>query len=171
MPDFDVDALYAALDEQRRSRGLTWAQLTREINGQFARVPVGLISASTITGMRTRRVIEGDGVLQMLRWLGRAPEAFVPGTEPWTAANAALPVVAQGQILRFDTPAIYAALDAQRTGRGMTWTQVARDIGGCSAASLTRLAGGGRTAFPDIVRIAGWLGRPVASFTRVARQP
>jgi len=171
MPDFDVDALYAALDEQRRSRGLTWAEVTREINGRVAGPPLRAISASTITGMRTRRAIEGDGVLQMLRWLGRAPEEFVPGRAPGTAADAALPVVEPGQILRFDTRALHAAIDAQRTARGMTWTQVARDIGGCSTASLTRLAAGGRTAFPDIVRIARWLGRPLASLTRVVGQP
>ena len=79
--EFDVDALYAALDAQRQARGLTWAGLAREINRQFERVPVRAISVSTITGMRKRRVIEGDGVLQMLRWLGRTPESFVPDTK------------------------------------------------------------------------------------------
>ena len=42
MTDFDVDALYAALDARRRARLLTWAQLTREVNGQFALVPIRL---------------------------------------------------------------------------------------------------------------------------------
>jgi hypothetical protein len=164
--DFDVDALYAALDAQRQARGLTWAGLAREINGQFKRAPVRLISVSTIAGMRKRRVIEGDGVLQMLRWLGRAPEEFVPGGARPTAA--ALPVVQQGQILRFDTAAIYAKLDARRRERGLTWAQVAREVGGLSGAGLTRLARGGRTAFPDIIRIARWLERPVATLTRIS---
>ena len=167
MTDFDVDALYGALDAQRQARGLTWAQLTREINGQFVLVPVRLISSSTITGMRKRRVLEGDGVLQMLRWLGRAPEEFVSGREPRAGEPALLPEVERGRILRFDTKAIYAVLDAQRAGRGLTWTQVAREVGGLSAASLTRLAKGGRTAFPDIVRIARWIGRPMGSLTRI----
>jgi hypothetical protein len=168
MRDFDVDALYAALDEQRRSRGLTWAQVTREINAQFERLPVRPISTSTITDMRRRRVIEGDGVLQVLRWLGRAPEEFVPHRIQRAMTNAALPVVERGKMLRFDAVAIYTALDAQRTGRGMTWTQVARDIGGLSAPSLTRLTRGGRSSFPDIVRIARWLGRPMGSLTRIS---
>jgi hypothetical protein len=163
--DFDVDAMYAALDAQRQACGLTWPQLTREINRQFERVPVRLISVSTITGMRERGTIEGDGVLQMLRWLGRAPEDFVPGhAEP----TAPLPPVEQGRILRFDTASIYAILDARRIERGLTWPQVAREIGGFSVGSLTRLAKGGRTGFPHIVRIARWLGRPVASLTRIA---
>jgi hypothetical protein len=167
MTDFDVEALFAALDAQRRARGLSWAQLTREINGQFASIPVRPISSSTITGMRNRRVLEGDSVLQMLRWLGRAPEAFVPGREPRAGESAFLPEVERGRILRFDTKAIYAALDARRAERLLTWTQVASEIGGLRAASLTRLANGGRTVFPDIVRIARWIGRPMGSLTRI----
>jgi hypothetical protein len=168
MTDFDVDALYRALDAQRQARGLTWAQLTREINGQFARLPLRSICTSTITGMRRRRVIEGDGVLQMLRWLGRAPEEFVPHRIQRAMTDAALPSVEPGLILRFDTVAIYTALDTQRSERGMTWTQIARDIGGLSARSLTRLAKGGRTAFPDIARIARWLDRPMGSLTHIS---
>ena len=164
--DFDIDALYAALDEQRRTLGLTWPQVAREISGQFERVPVRSIATSTITGMRKRRVIEGDGVLQMLRWLGRAPEDFVPGHRQ-SAPSAALPHVARGRILRFDVPAIYAAIDARRTQRAMTWAEVAREIGGVSVTGLTRMAKGGRTAFPLIIRIARWLGRPVASLTHI----
>jgi len=50
----------------------------------------------------------------------------------------------------------------------MTWAEVAREIGGVGAAGLTRMAGGGRTAFPHVIRIARWLGRPVASLTRIS---
>ena len=97
--DFDIDALYAALDARRQARGLTWTQLTREISGQFERVPIRSTASSTVTGMRKRQVLEGDGVLQMLRWLGRAPEDFVPG-HPQSAPGTALPQVARGRILR-----------------------------------------------------------------------
>jgi hypothetical protein len=48
----------------------------------------------------------------------------------------------------------------------MTWKEVAGEIPGSTAASLTRLAKGGRTGFPDVARIAAWLGCPVASLTR-----
>src|SRR4051812_21369707 len=75
--DFDLAALYDALDAQRRARGLTWAAATREINCfSTAGHPM---SASTITGVKSRAIVEGDGVLQMLLWLGRSPESFVPG--------------------------------------------------------------------------------------------
>jgi transcriptional regulator with XRE-family HTH domain len=166
--DFSVGALYAALDAQRQARGLSWQQVAREINALSGRVPARPISPSTLTGMRNRAVIEGDGVLQMLRWLQRTPESFIPGGEEAAAEPARLPDVGSFQILRFDTRKLYTALDAQRSERGMTWTQLANEIGGLTAASLTRLSKGGRTGFPQVMRIARWLGRPVADFTRAA---
>jgi hypothetical protein len=83
----------------------------------------------------------------MLRWLDRTPESFVPGHD---GPAARLPEVPTGRVLRFDTAAIYSALDTRRIERKLTWIGVAREIGGCTAASLTRLAKGGRTAFPDV---------------------
>ena len=164
--DFDLGALYVALDAQRLARGLSWQQAAREISGQLSRVPARPISPSTLTGLRNRATIEGDGVLQMLRWLQRTPESFVPGSEE--AASARLPDVGPAQILRFDTRKLYAALDARRIERGLTWTQVANEIGGLTAPSLTRFSQGGRTGFPQVIRIARWMGRPVAYFTRAS---
>ena len=164
--DFDIEALHAALDAQRQARGLSWQQAVREINTQFERTLARPLSPSTVTGMRGKRVIEGDGVLQMLRWLDRSPESFVPGSQESAAER--LPDIGTHQILRFDTRKLYAALDAQRIERGMTWKQVANEIGGLNAAGLTRLAEGGRTGFPDVMRMTRWLGRPAASFTRIS---
>jgi hypothetical protein len=85
--DFDLKALHSALDAQRQARGLTWAQASGEINrvGSWpARHP---IATSTITGLRTKALAEGAGVLQMLRWLGRAPESFMQGLSPALAAS------------------------------------------------------------------------------------
>jgi hypothetical protein len=160
--DFDVDALYEALDAQRRARAMSWEQAARAISAQFRDAPSRPLAPSTLTGMRGRSVLEGDGVLQMLRWLGRAPESFVPGL----AGAPPLPDVPPNRILRFDTKRIHAAPDARRAERGMTWKEVAGEIPGSTAASLTRLAKGGRTGFPDVARIAAWLGCPVASLTR-----
>jgi hypothetical protein len=162
--DFDVDALYQALDAQRRARGMSWSQAARAISEPFRDVPARPVSASTLAGLRGRSTLEGDGVLQMLRWLGRAPESFVPG-HPETAP---LPDLPSNRILRFDTQRIHAALDARRAERGMTWAEVAGEIPGFSAASLARLAKGGRTAFPHVVRLAIWLGCPVASLVRAS---
>jgi len=162
--DFDVEALHDALDAARLARGLSWAQLAREISAQFSRTGLSPIAAATLSGMRGRRFVEGDGVLQALRWLNRTPESFVPGHTP--AANEVLLNVESDRILRFDAIAIYKALDAQRTARGLTWPEVAREIGRVAPGGLTRLANGGRVGFPEVMRIFRWLGRPAASFTR-----
>ena len=87
--DFDLRALYAALDERRQAQGLTWAQVTRALSTAGA-VSARPVASSTIAGLRTKAQAEADGVLQMLRWLGRAPESFVPGV-PSTLAAATLP--------------------------------------------------------------------------------
>lgn len=74
---FDMDALHAALDDKRRSSGKTWAQVAREVGGVVPGSGKSGISASTLSGLHRRRAVEGDGVLQMLRWLGRSPESFL----------------------------------------------------------------------------------------------
>jgi len=164
--DFDIGALFAALDAERQSRAMTWSQVAADISRLFARTSVRPIASSTLSGMRNKRALEGDGVLQMLRWLHRSPESFAPGHTAVLAEASMLPSVGVGRILRFDTRKLHMTLDAQRIARGLTWKQVAVEIGGVSAASLTRLELGGRTAFPQVMRMTGWLGRPVASFTR-----
>jgi hypothetical protein len=164
--DFDLGALYAALDARRHALGISWQQVVREVNALFERAPVRPITPSTVTGMRNRAVVEGDGVLQMLRWLDRTPESFVPGDQEVAAEAARLPDVGPHQILRFDTRKLYLALDAQRIERDMTWRQVGEEIGGLNAAGLTRLSKGGRTGFPQVMRMTRWLGHPAACFTR-----
>ena len=104
----------------------------------------------------------------MLLWLGRTPEHFVPDIADADAERFRLPEVAADRILRWDTAALYAALNAERIARGLTWTAVARETGGCTPAMLTTLAKGGRIAFPLVMRIVRWLGRPAARFTRAA---
>jgi hypothetical protein len=164
--DFDLNALYVALDAQRKARGLSWAAATREINGHYQDIPRSRpIALSTITGLRTKKVGEGDGILQMLAWLGRPPESFVPGMA-WHSERAALRKPADKR-LRFDTRAMYYALNAQRLTRQLSWEQVADEIG-VSKGSLLFLAKGGRTGFPKVMRFVEWIGQPVAAFTRVS---
>ncbi|HEX5235129.1 MAG TPA: helix-turn-helix transcriptional regulator [Silvibacterium sp.] len=70
---FDPRALYAALDEQRRTRGMSWTQVAAEIG----------VSASTLTRTRLGGRMEVDGMLAMVRWLGRSVESFtVPLRRP-----------------------------------------------------------------------------------------
>jgi hypothetical protein len=163
--DFDLQALYAALDAQRTARGLTWHQAATAISQQFWDSAATPISASTLTGMRGRRFVEGDGVVQMLRWLNRSPESFMPGNDE--TAGAPWPPVGSRQILRFDARAIAAALDEKRHQQSLTWAKLAREVG-ASAPGLAALATGGRVAFPEVMRVLRWLGRPAAEFMRAA---
>jgi transcriptional regulator with XRE-family HTH domain len=154
---FDFLALYEALDTQRRERGMSWQAVARDTG----------VSASTLTAVKTARFLEGDGVLCMLRWLGRSPEAFTGGIDDAASGPMASAAdVGPGRYLRFDTKALHAALEAERASRGMTWQQVAAETA-LTAPQLTLLAKGGRTGFPNVMRIVAWLGRRAEDFTRV----
>jgi hypothetical protein len=168
-PDFSVAALHAALVAQRDARGMNWQQVAREISARFDKGPAKPVSASTLRSLCERAAVEGDGVLQMLLWLDRTPESFVADSNGGVdAKDAALRRLESHQILRFDAKALYATLDGRRTERALTWTQIADAIGGVTAAGLTRLANGGRVAFPHVMRITRWLGQPAATFTRAS---
>jgi hypothetical protein len=165
--EFSLSALSVALETQRQARGFTWAEVLREMNGTRKHGSSRQMAVSTVSGAGTRRAVEGDGVLQMLRWLGRSPESFVPGLLESGAANVLLPDVPSGNVLRFDTKKLHAALDTERASRGLSWAQVARQTR-MTAAMLTHLAAGGRTGFPHVMRMTAWLGRPAAEFTRAS---
>ena len=107
-------------------------------------------------------------MLQMLLWLGRAPESFVCGVENAEAGTYKLEEPGPGRILRWDAKALYSALNARRQAGGMTWGMVAQEVGGFTPGMLTRLAKGGRVGFPGVMRIVRWLERPAAAFTRVS---
>jgi transcriptional regulator with XRE-family HTH domain len=63
---FDARALHAALDAQRKARGLTWADVARETG----------VASATLTRTKTGGRLEVDGTLAMVRWLGRTIESF-----------------------------------------------------------------------------------------------
>ena len=155
-PDCDFAALFAALDERRQSRGLSWREVGRELRPA--------VSAPTIRRTERGGPMEADGILAMLRWLGVTFAAFTTGLEVSTA----LPPtdVHPEPVRRFDTSAVAAALDEQRRSRGLAWEQVAAEIGGVEAAALATLGRRSRMRVPEVVRIAAWLGQPVEDFTR-----
>ncbi|MBZ5633196.1 MAG: hypothetical protein LAO55_08705 [Acidobacteriia bacterium] len=68
---------------------------------------------------------------------------------------------------RFDAQALYDALDSQRSARGMSWRQVALEVG-VSVSTLTRTKQGGRLEVDGMLAMVRWLGRTVESFTRGA---
>ena len=67
MKRFDSKALYAALDEQRQARHLSWQEVAKELG----------VSVSTITRTQKGGRMEVDGMLAMVGWLGVAVETFV----------------------------------------------------------------------------------------------
>ena len=162
---FELKALYAALDTRRRQRGLTWAQVTHEINDAGPKVARHRFATSTITGLRTKLVAEGAGVLQMLRWLGRSPESILAACPQTLLSESALPDADHDEVLRFDTRKLYEALDKHRTTRGLSWEQVALETG-VPASHARGLARGGRTGFPGVVQLTLWLDEPVTRFVR-----
>jgi hypothetical protein len=168
--DFDVIALHAAIDARRIERRMSWKAVAREVNRSDERYDFHPISPSTISGLKNKPWgVEGDGVLQMLLWLDRTPESFVPGHPGAAHSDARLPRVSGDKILRFDVPSIYAKLNNQRAARGLTWAQAAAQIGGLyRAETLTNMSKQQRTGFPHVMRLAQWLHCPAAALTRVA---
>jgi hypothetical protein len=71
-----------------------------------------------------------------------------------------------GKVVRFDTRKLYEAVDARRIERRMSWLQAAREVG-VAVASLKHLRSGGRTSFPEVMRIVGWLGGRAIDYTHV----
>ena len=149
---FDGPALYAALDAQRQAYGLSWQQVAKRIG----------VAASTLGRTKKGGPMETDGILAMVRWLKCAPENFIRGSQHVTYEA---PSVAAH---RFNTKALYEALDAHRRSRGMSWREVARELGNVSCGMLTHLSKGGRVDINVVVATVRYLGRGVLDFTRAS---
>ena len=67
---FDADAFYAALDQARRARNLTWKQVAAESG----------VSASTLTRMAQGRRPDIDGLAALTVWSGLRSDDFVRAT-------------------------------------------------------------------------------------------
>jgi len=150
--DFDLHALGKALDARRAVLGRSWSQVAAELG----------VSVPTLRQLGNRPTAEGDGVLRILAWLGVGPNdaAFGGGERNSTAPGSP-------RKLRFDTAALYAALDGARGARGLTWREVGAACGVASAAALTRLKRGGRTSYPTVARVLTWIGPPANRFVRI----
>lgn len=70
---------------------------------------------------------------------------------------------------QFDAEGFYAALDAQRQGRKITWKKVA-DESGVSASTLTRLAQGKRPDVDSMASLIGWSGLSADSFVTFSEE-
>lgn len=163
---FDMHHLHEVLDAERGARGLSWPQLVAEINKPFLGTTSIPISVSTVRTFTNKRAVAGTVVLQILRWLGRSPESFLSGDPVDSQPGEALPNPGPGRILRFDTRALHAALDAERVKRGMTWKQVAAELPDFTENRLRNLGASPLIGFPGVMKMTQWLGRPAARFVR-----
>lgn len=71
-PGLDPDALYVALDRQRRSRRMQWREAAREAG----------VSPSTFTRIGQGRRPDADGLVRLLAWLGTTDLAPYITTRP-----------------------------------------------------------------------------------------
>jgi hypothetical protein len=165
MHQFDIQALSDALDAERNARGLTWIELVAEINAPFKHTTSIPITLQTIRGMTKKRSVTSAVVLQILRWLNRSPESFLKGRHE-TRAEEHLPDAGPHQILRFDTSAIYEALQQERQRQGKTWAQVAKEMPGFTPNMLSNLVNGPLIGFPRVMVLTQWLGRPAAAYVK-----
>jgi transcriptional regulator with XRE-family HTH domain len=73
-------------------------------------------------------------------------------------------------MIRFDTMALYRALDEQRRVRGLTWDQLAAEVG-VSSATVRRTQFGGRMEVDGMLAMVYWLAVPVETFVRDGGTP
>jgi uncharacterized protein YfiM (DUF2279 family) len=167
--EIDIAALFDAMDARRVERGLSWQgvadeiwALSADLNARRRDHP---LSPATLEGIGTRGDTSCQHALFVLRWLGRAPESFLVGSEE---SPPPLPDPGPGLRLRWNLGALYEALDSRRREAGLTWPELARELD-CTPSQLTgirtaRFAIGMKVA----MRIVQWLGRPAADFTYAA---
>ena len=66
---------------------------------------------------------------------------------------------------RFDSKALYDALDQKRGDHQISWSQVSSETG-VSVSTITRTQRGGRLEADGMVAMVAWLGVPVETFVR-----
>ncbi|MGA7157881.1 MAG: hypothetical protein WBY53_13585 [Acidobacteriaceae bacterium] len=162
--EFDMAALFGALEAERVGRGLSWVEMVAEVNVVFRGTPSIPVAVGTVRGMLGKRSVTSAVVLQVLGWMRRTPESFLEGAEVGDGER--LPESGPGRVLRFDTRAMYEALNVRRLERGLTWRKVAAELPGFSQGMLTNLAEGPLIGFPRVMMIPQWLGVSAARFVR-----
>jgi cyanate lyase len=149
LPYLDVNALSQALDAERVARELTWADVARQAH----------YSVASIRGMCKRTHIDADAMVLLLQWLRRRCEDFVirpNGPRSRRIKQAPVPPL----FARVDTIALHAALDRERTRRGLTWDDVAEALG-ITTGVINRFRKGGRTTANLMIAAADWAGESV----------
>ncbi len=172
LPIFDCDALFDALDEQRRDSGLGWYELADELWRQSSDLNAQLESGHSLCGgaiqrLENRGTVSCQYALFLLRWLGRAPEDFLTGPVV-DVGEVALPEAGPDRRLRWDLNALHSALDERRRERGLTWVALAARLD-CTPSRLANLRTARLADMQLVLRVTQWLCRPAAAFIHPAR--
>ncbi len=166
MRPFDLIGFHHHLDAERQKRKLSWTQLAEEVNRPFVTTPSIPIHPATLRDMPKKRSVTSAVVLQVLRWLGESPEAFLIPSDRQPSSESLLPEAPPDHVLRLDTHALHLALQEERNRRGMTWSEVAAELPGFRPAMLTNLATGPLIGFPRVMLLTQWLNVPLSRFVK-----
>lgn len=168
---FDFAAFFAAFDAERLDRGLGWYEAAEELWEQSSDLNAQRMDHPLCGGAVSRLGARGETSCQyalfMLRWLGRAPEEFLTG-RIIDVGDARLPEPGPGSRLRWDLNQLHTAVNDKRQERGLTWAELAQDIG-CTPSRLTNLRTARQADLALTMRVTQWLGRPAAAFVHAAQ--
>jgi transcriptional regulator with XRE-family HTH domain len=64
---WDLSEMYTSLNEMRQQRGLTWAELARNLD----------CTPNRLTNLRTARLADMDLAMRVTQWLGQPAAAFI----------------------------------------------------------------------------------------------
>ena len=172
LASFDFDAFFAALDEARLARDLTWYELADELWQQSEELNADRVDDHPLCGGAVGRMgARGETSCQyamfMLRWLDRAPEEFLTGPVV-DVGDVRLPDPGPGARLRWDLRQLHASLNERRQEQGLTWAELARDIG-CTVSRLTNLRTARMADLALTMRVTQWLKRPATEFVHPAQ--
>jgi hypothetical protein len=170
LPVFDCDALFRALDAERRDRGWGWYELADELWQQSAELNARRsdhpLCGGAVSRLQQRGATSCQYGLFMLRWLGRAPEDFLTGPVV-DVGDTRLPEAGPDSRLRWNLHETYLALNEQRQARDLTWVALAEELD-CTPSRLTNFRTA-RLADMDLaMRTTQWLGQPAAAFIHPA---
>lgn len=82
---FDAEGFYAALDDQRLSKGVHWKQVAEESG----------VSASTLTRMAQGRRPDVDSLAALVKWSGLSADDFIVDGEETATVSPLTNVAAQ----------------------------------------------------------------------------
>lgn len=172
LPAFDYGALIDALDARRAEHGFGWTELADELWQQSADLNAQLADHSLCPGALVRNAVRRGPMscqyaLNILRWIGRAPEDFLTGPVV-DVGDVRLPEAGPDSRLRWDLGQLHTALDEDRRDQHLTWAALAKQLG-CTPSRLTNLRTARLAELELTMRITQRLGKPAALFVHPAR--